>query len=408
MLHLLARLSAAFLLVCAVAVQAQAVSDPLYVELLPVEAPEDGSLRVAVFNIWELTCEKIEEINDDGQGLHEQLLAAASIVQAVRPHVLIILEVDHDYRGEQPDLIGPTRLFHDAYLARGPRPISYPYDFVAANNTGILSGADLSNDGYTATSADRGSREYGVDAFGYGEYPGQYSMSILSQVPLDSDNARTFQEFLWRDLPDSLIGDDLFDEEAAAVARLSSKSHWDVPVVHNGRPIHLLISHPTPQGFDGEEDRNGRRNTDELRFWRFYIDGEESIYDDAGTRGGLPEGAEFIIAGDLNAEPASGSEYFEKFGMQWLLEHPRVVDPVDYQMANGPLRGRKAGAPDYPERVTITGRSDAPRRIDYALPSNGLDVTGGGIYWPSSEESLAGFALSLVASDHRLIWIDIR
>ncbi len=45
-----------------------------------------------------------------------------------------------------------------------------------------------------------------------------------------------------------------YDLEAA---RLSSKSHWDVPINVNGRVLHVLASHPTPPVFDGPEDRNG-------------------------------------------------------------------------------------------------------------------------------------------------------
>jgi len=32
-----------------------------------------------------------------------------------------------------------------------------------------------------------------------------------------------------------------------------------------GQVIHILASHPTPPVFDGVEDRNGRRNHDEIR-----------------------------------------------------------------------------------------------------------------------------------------------
>ena len=52
---------------------------------------------------------------------------------------------------------------------------------------------------------------------------------------------------------------------------LSSKNHWDVPVRIGKRTLHLLISHPTPPAFDGPEDRNGKRNHDEIRFWRDYL-----------------------------------------------------------------------------------------------------------------------------------------
>ena len=49
--------------------------------------------------------------------------------------------------------------------------------------------------------------------------------------------------------------------------RLSSKSHWDVPVRTPKGVVHFLVSHPTPPVFDGPEDRNGKRNPDEIRLW---------------------------------------------------------------------------------------------------------------------------------------------
>ena len=81
-------------------------------------------------------------------------------------------------------------------------------------------------------------------------------------------------------MPGALLPDDPSTPEPADwyspdeldVFRLSSKSHWDVPVrLPDGRILHLLASHPTPPVFDGSEDRNGRRNHDEIRFWADYV-----------------------------------------------------------------------------------------------------------------------------------------
>jgi hypothetical protein len=47
------------------------------------------------------------------------------------------------------------------------------------------------------------------------------------------------------------------DPEELEVFRLSSKSHWDVPIVIGRKTVHFLVSHPTPPVFDGPEDRNG-------------------------------------------------------------------------------------------------------------------------------------------------------
>ena len=38
-----------------------------------------------------------------------------------------------------------------------------------------------------------------------------------------------------------------------------------------GKTFHLLASHPTPPVFDGDEDRNGKRNHDEVRLIADYI-----------------------------------------------------------------------------------------------------------------------------------------
>ncbi|MGV2338699.1 MAG UNVERIFIED_CONTAM: endonuclease/exonuclease/phosphatase family protein [Planctomycetaceae bacterium] len=90
--------------------------------------------------------------------------------------------------------------------------------------------------------------------------------------------------------------------------RLSSKSHWDVPVEIGNHVLHVLASHPTPPAFDGAEDRNGRRNHDEIRLWHDYLTPEASswIQDDSGKSGGLPADASFVILGDLNADPIDG------------------------------------------------------------------------------------------------------
>ena len=95
------------------------------------------------------------------------------------------------------------------------------------------------------------------DAYGYGAFPGAYSMVLLSKYPIDKESIRTFQYFLWKDMPDALLPYDprtnemYYTEAELNVYRLSSKSHWDIPIeVANGEIIHVLMSHPTPPVFD--------------------------------------------------------------------------------------------------------------------------------------------------------------
>ena len=116
-------------------------------------------------------------------------------------------------------------------------------------------------------------------AFGFGFFPGQFGMAVFSQHPIDDDPIRTFQLFLWKDMPGALLPDDpatageadWCSPDELEVFRLSSKSHWDVPIRIENKTVHFLVSHPTPPVFDGPEDRNGTRNHDEIRFWSDYI-----------------------------------------------------------------------------------------------------------------------------------------
>jgi 3-phytase len=97
-----------------------------------------------------------------------------------------------------------------------------------------------------------------------------------------------------------------------------------VPIGIGNKEVHFLVSHPTPPVFDRPQDRNGRRNNDEIRFWDDYISpGQQSsyIYDDAGAEGGLAPGVRFVIAGDQNSDPLDGDSV--RGSIEALLEHCR-------------------------------------------------------------------------------------
>ena len=163
--------------------------------------------------------------------------------------------------------------FQDNYLSRsqnGAAPIHYGYRFIAPSNTGQPSGFDLDNNGSVGGPND---------AWGFGLFPGQFGMAVYSKYPIDTTRIRTFQNFLWKDMPGALLPDDPSTPapadwySAAELAKfpLSSKSHWDLPITIGEKKVHFLVSHPTPPVFDGPEDRNGTRNFDEIRLWADYI-----------------------------------------------------------------------------------------------------------------------------------------
>src|ERR687891_2183880 len=278
------------------------------------------AIRFATFNASLNRNSEGQLITDLSTPDNAQAQTVAEIIQRTRPDVLLINEFDFDSDGLA------ARLFQNNYLSvphNGAEPIEYRDRFVAPSNTGIPSGFDLNNDG------DVGGPD---DAFGFGFFPGQFGMAVYSRYPILTDELRTFQHFLWKDMPGALLPDDpntpapadWYSPEELDVFRLSSKSHWDVPVQIGNKVVHVLASHPTPPVFDGPEDRNGRRNHDEIRFWADYLNPSTSryIYDDAGGTGGLRPGSRFVIMGDLNSDPFDGDSI--PGSAQLVLEHPLV------------------------------------------------------------------------------------
>jgi hypothetical protein len=339
-----------------------------------------------------------------------QAQAVAEIIQRTRPEVLLINEFDFDENGEA------ARLFQDNYLTvsqNGAEPIDFPYRFVATSNTGIPSGFDLDKSGSIGGPGD---------AFGFGFFPGQYGMAVYSQYPIVYDNVRTFQLFLWKDMPGAILplnsdGSSYYTPEELDVFRLSSKSHWDIPVHIGDKIVHFLTSHPTPPVFDGPEDRNGTRNFDEIRFWADYIIPSRSgyIYDDQGRQGGLGAEEMFVIAGDQNADPFDGDSI--PGAAQQLIEHPLVNVKVIPDSQGGPEQAELQGGANTmhvsdPAFDTADFSDFAPGnlRADYVLPRKNLRIIDAGVFWPLSDDPLFRLVgtFPFPSSDHRLVWIDIR
>ena len=189
-----------------------------------------------------------------------------------------------------------------------------------------------------------------------------------------------------------LDGRPYYSRDDLEVLRLSSKSHWDVPIRIENRVLHLLCSHPTPPVFDGEEDRNGRRNHDEIRLWADYVTGgAKSAYikDDEGRAGGLPPNSPFVIAGDLNADPTKGDSRVG--AIQQLLKHELIRGKLTPRSStHGPNTAEFGRGREY--------------RVDYVLPSLTLQIASSGVFWPADGPG----SQPVRASDHRPVWIDIQ
>ncbi len=368
---------------------------------------ESSTVRIALFNIWELSTKKIMQVDESGKGLDKQLQAAAQIIQQIKPDILIINELDHDYRSLDQGLNQNALRFQNAYLSREDAGVAFPHIFVAPCNTGIPTGLDLNKDGVVSGEHNVGGRDYGTDCYGFGTYPGQYAMGLYSIYPIDTAKVRTFQKFLWKDLPEHHMPPGFYDNEATNIFRLSSKSHWDIPILIDGKRIHLFLSHPTPPAFDGEEDRNGRRNFDEIKFWVLYLADDPELYDDNNISGGFKGENSFLIAGDLNASRRSDSRFDGVVAIEQLLNHPKIKDTGEWLVSKGGWEGRKKGPPDYWELNTVKFGKDFRMQIDYLLPGKDIQIIDGGVYWPAGYEDPDGHHLAEIASDHRLVWLDI-
>ena len=292
----------------------------------PALAADPVSVRFAAFNA---------SLNRDASGqllgdLANPLAATnrvrqahnvAEILQRVNADVVLVNEFDFDLAGVPtasgtPMPLGyssqASALFQDGFLSashgnavRGTTtPLHYAHRYTPNTNTGVASGLDLNNNGSAVTTP--GAAGYGDDAWGFGNFPGQFGFTIYSKHEIVG--VRSFQNFLWKDMPGNLLTNDptsgannlanFYSPAEIDSLRLSSKNHVAVTVRINGQDVHFLTAHPTPPTFDGAEDRNGKRNHDEIRLWADYIAGASYLYDDQGGTGGLAPGSLFVIAGD--------------------------------------------------------------------------------------------------------------
>ncbi|USN98629.1 MAG: endonuclease/exonuclease/phosphatase family protein [Phycisphaeraceae bacterium] len=395
-------------------------------------AAEPVAIRVATFNIEDLRTDELIE------PYSERARHAAEVIQRIRPNVILINEITDDMSGG-PDFdpkAGPGQNA-DRFarlLARPAAPGLAPLEFTAFSrevNTGRASGFDLDRNGEVVTIIPPPSRKqtdaqraYGGDCWGFGAYPGEYGMVLLvdKRLEIKEDYVRTFRLFPWKDMPNAMMpqytpepGEDKsgtaaskeegenkeaatkgaddkpgpwYADEAGELFRLSSKSHWDVPVeLPNGEVVHFLCSHPTPPAFDGPEARNKLRNHDEIRFWADYVDNAAYIVDDHRQPGGLPAGANFVILGDLNADPDEGQTVGNPIASLLFANRHIADDP--HPTSDLALPGLD---PDDTSRFRL--------RVDYVLPSRTIGVRKTGIwrYPPAGAE---------FPSDHFPVWADL-
>ena len=368
-----------------------------------------NSIRFATFN----TSLYSEEVGGLIKRLNENDVGArkiAAVIQHQRPDILLLNEFDYDAQAIAANVFQKNFL---AISQDNQTPISYPYYYIAPVNTGVQSGMDLDNNGKLGGDG----RDRGNDAFGYGLHPGQYGMLVLSKFPIDKAKIRSFQNLLWKNLPSAMIpinpvtSKPWYTPEVWARLRLSSKSHWDVPIKTPNGTVHFLVSHPTPPVFDGPEDRNGTRNHDEIKLWAEYLNNKNTqwLCDDKNSCGGLPDDARFVIAGDLNADPTDGDGV--PGTMRQLLQHARVLKYNTPSSEGAVISAKTVGQTNLNHQGNAAddtgdfGPKVGNLRLDYVLPSAGMEVKASGVFWLKPGD--AGYQW-MDASDHHMVWVDVE
>jgi endonuclease/exonuclease/phosphatase family metal-dependent hydrolase len=356
------------------------------------------SIRIATFNA-SLNRSTVGQLYEDLIKGDTQAATIACIIQTVHPDLLLLNEFDYDSQHQS------LLLFMQNYLAvpqNDKKALIYPYYYTASVNTGIPCDLDLDHDGKTDGPGD---------AFGYGQFAGQYGMVLLSKFPILIQQIRTFQNFLWKDVPNSLLPSDWYDSETLKILRLSSKSHWDIPIQIQNQTLHVLASHPTPPVFDGPEDRNGRRNHDEIRFWVDYITPDKSgyIYDDNGQKGGLDADSLFVILGDMNADPHDGDA--TDAAISQLLHCINIQDTepsssgaVEATAVFPKFNVSHLGRPRLDTYQSPPDKGPGNLRLDYVLPAKGIRVKDSGVFWPIKDNKRSQL---INASDHRMVYVDM-
>lgn len=387
-----------------------------------VAAKAEGAVRIATYNV-SLNRSEAGQLRKDLERGDAQIAAVAAVIRAVQPDVLLLNEVDYSAEISNTAFLNKAfsnaELFEELYLDQeqpdrlGNPAWPMPGVYSAAVNTGVSSGLDLNANGQLNDPED---------AWGFGRFPGQYGMAVLTRFEIDHAQVHSLQTLPWSALPGAMIprlpdsGREYYAVDTWKQLRLASKSFWDVPVKTPLGTLHVLASHPTPPAFDGPEDRNGCRNHDEIKLIEHYINRADFLIDDTGARAGLQPADLFVVLGDLNSDPQDGDS--RSAAIIDLLNHPRMARYPPPRSAGAVLAAQTQAGANRSHRgapAEDTGdfndRQVGNLRIDYALPSKDFRVVASGVFWPEesqlAEDLRDQVRAVLEASDHHLVWIDV-
>lgn len=356
-----------------------------------------GDIRVATLHAEISGGSSAEVLEDLGGGMHPQARVLAETVQVNAPDVLVLTGLSYDEHQQ----IAAT--VNDEYLARGQNGqtgIKYSHVFTAPTNSGIESGADLDGDGRVGGPND---------ALGYGQYAGDRGMAVFSTYPIAEDEVRTFQEFLWQDMPENSIPEEEFSDLERSVMRLPGTSLWDIPLKVPGDTDHVHLVATDLNSPPGPAESDIARSEDQRRMLAEFVSGTSwYLYDDDGAYGGLESGDSFVVAGSLaDAQELQTWPEDQVPELSSLLEGDTIQDPGPEAVTDEPLPQRRDATADPQATHGLTGGTAV--RSSYVLPAAALDIDRSGVFWPAEGE----FGYKLVdpadpaSPTGRLVWLDI-
>ena len=287
--------------------------------------------------------------------------AAIAVMAAAQADILVLGDLDWDHNHA-----GLTAL-QDRLEAAGQ---VYSFTTFPQPVSGQDSGFDLDEDGR---------RREPEDAIGYGRFTGDNGVAILSKLPLG--RVETHHQIKWVDRASI---SDLVPQGADTVLPLASSALWEVEVEHTT----LLAFSLSPPVFDGPEDRNGRRNRDQIAFLK---ERAAALRDP-------------VLVGRLNLDPNDGDGWRDVASA--LLSDPHLQDPQPSSVGGqaAPNPSHHIGDPGLDTADWQDG--PGPLRVDYILPSRKLKVVGSGVFWPGSDDPMREDVE--VSGANRLVWVDLE
>ncbi|MEO0512691.1 MAG: endonuclease/exonuclease/phosphatase family protein [Planctomycetota bacterium] len=382
------------------------------------------TLRFATFNVGDLRTTDLR----DAQSVRATKLA--EVVQRLRPDVLLLTNITRDTRGvagtssTDPEGLNAERfeqVFLTQPLAEGVEPLEY-WCFMPRVNSGRYSGRDLNGDGSVTVmhpeplvSGADGSppapnpraAEYALDAWGYGEYPGQRGLAVLVRRGLEprAEDVRTFTGFQWASMPDASRPTDArrgfgdfypFEtwleiplmQSSAVLLPIEGRVDEDGEATEVDR-VWVACLYAGPTVGDGPELRSTLRRRDEVRFLRDVVGGASYALDDnlEPVPSGVGPGPVVVLA-DLGVDD---------------LQSPREGNPAaalvgDDRFAGSPVPAAQDRNPALAPRETGRGGG----RLDYVLVGSGLEAVSSGVYRTLPSDSVA------FPSPRFPVWVDVE